>query len=462
MPTGDLHDGNAETNDTTALPLTDPAATGTTAAASGPEIIGDRYEIRRRVPRADGTVTAIAQDLLDACPVSVEFRDFDGESTDAIQRLRTAASNMAAVDHTSIVKIRDVLPYGTGIAVVSEAVSGRDLTETIATGPLGVADAARIGHSVALVLAAAHGAGMSHGALTPHDVIVGDAGMIYVANLAVRPSGLTVRSPMVEAVYAAPDQLTGRPPSASGDVYSLGVVLYELVVGHPPFAEWDAPLVADRKANEVAPRVADAVPLGSGRFDQLVAAMLQREPTDRPSAEQAAVVLSELMHAEPRAPLAATPQRATRVVTTETETYVPPERDNRFWIGLAVLLGVVLVGVLAWAFTRDGNDDRVSVPTVVGQPAVQALARLENREFDVSTIELANSTVPVGVVFEQSPSGGRRADKGSSVVLSVSTGPELAPPAQPPIVITPAPTASSTTSTSTTTTTTTTTTLAQP
>lgn len=424
-------------------------------------VIGGRYRLRRRLDREGGGLVVLADDDGTGRQVVIDFVDVvsGADDVDAVRLLRESAAATVVLKDPAILHTTDFVQHQNRLGVVSEYVAGNDLASLLRPGPLAPSEAARIGGALARALASMHHAGIAHGLLTPRDVLIDEAGGVHVANTALGASGLVAPAPVALAVYGAPEQLAGQGGGATADLYSLGVLLYEMVVGQAPFSDWDATVLTQRKLHEPAPVPSEAGAVVPTDYDGLIARLLDSRPVARPDADEAAVALARLEEpviARTPAPMR---RRSMRVVTTEE--VADSRRELGWWVAATVALVVGIVVLVAVLLNRD-DPKRVLVPNVVGRPAAVAIARLRNGGFKVSTLQAPNNGVLAGVVADQAPTAGRQVKQHAAVVVTISTGPPTTTGVPPLVIIEPPPTASTSASTSTSTSSSTTTTTTAP
>ncbi len=312
--------------------------------------------------------------------------------------------------------------------------------------------AARLGADIAAALAERHARGRVHGSLTPTAVVTAPGGRLAL----LEPDDPSLAGPDrgLWTAYAAPEQLADGTLTPASDVYALGGLLYLMLTGGPPFAEFDLDRLRERKLTEVAPPPSDVEPMLPAALDDLVRRLLDRDPVRRPTAHEAATRLLELAQT-PSAPPVATP--APRVFIEE-ET-VEERRGPDPW--MYVLGAVILIAIVAlvWALVaRDDSPAKATVPAVTGLQVAEATNVLRTDHLRVDTVTAPNATVAAGLVVSQTPAAGSRVKRGRTVVLTVSAGAAVAPTPVPIPVPVPDNSATTTTTTPTTTTTTTTTT----
>ncbi|GAA1413821.1 hypothetical protein GCM10009662_59060 [Catellatospora coxensis] len=255
------------------------------------------------------------------------------------ERLRELARReawaVARLNHPDVAGVHDFVrtstPDGQEIAlIVLQLVAGEPLADRIALGALPWREAVRVGARIAAVLEVAHRRGVVHRDITPDNVMVhGEQVTVLDFGIAARigePDDDSTGASFGTPAYVAPERLDGMPAESATDVYALGVVLYEMLTGRPPFRVrgWDD--VAADHGPVVPPDVAEL----PRSVVALVTAALSREPAARPTAAESARVL--------RAALVRAPRRLLPVA--------------------AVAAGVAVLGVLAWTLPmRDSPDD---------------------------------------------------------------------------------------------------------
>lgn len=419
--------------------------------ATGSDLAG-RFDVHETLRTSSVSQSVRAQDRRTGVPVTVTVLNSTGSSNQIVMAdAQSAATTLESAPAAGLVRVLEVTNLDGRLALITDGAGGATLTELMSGGNrFAPAQVAHFGRSIATGLAGAHGAGVVHGALTPNAVVRGTDGQMRVADFGFARQPIMVSDSPTWTAYAAPEQILDGTVDERSDIYALGSVLYLMLTGHAPFADFDEELLRSRKLSEAAPAPSHDEPMIPPAFDALVARMLARDPLRRP--QSAAEVADDLARFEETVVAAPVAVRTETVVTEVLPAVVPVDDGPSPWWWLA-LAAVVIAGIIT-AVVLSQNDDtkQVGIPAVVGLPADRGAAILQQRGLAATTVSAASDTYPAGAIVSESPAAGAKVDKGTVVILSVSTGPVALP------TTTTQPTTTTSTSTSTTTTSTTTTT----
>jgi beta-lactam-binding protein with PASTA domain len=435
-------------------------------------IFNGRYELHRRLGRGGMAEVYLARDQLLDRPVAVKVL-FPALATDAgfVERFRREAQAAANLQHPNIVSVFDWGEANGTYFIVMEYVEGHTLADTLRDeGRLHPDRAAEITADIAAALGFAHRNRVVHRDVKPGNVLITRDGGVKVADFGIARAisdssdqNLTkTGSVMGTATYFSPEQARGAQVDPRSDLYSLGVVLYEMITGRPPFAGDSAVAIAYKhvQENPVPPRRID--PALPETLEAITLKCLAKNPANRyPSAQDLRAdlrryldgsrIMAEPVLAPPMDP-GATGVMAPTGYGDQTALVAGPvawqaeddgyggydeyDKDYRpeqpkrskWFLAALILLLLVLAGLLFLLASNFGDDEppaeQVTVPTVVGQPVDQAKAALEQAGFEVTTAG-QTSDQPANQVIEQDPEAGAKVDEGATIRLTFSTGPEM-------------------------------------
>ncbi|MCH7789666.1 MAG: Stk1 family PASTA domain-containing Ser/Thr kinase [Acidobacteria bacterium] len=441
----------------------------------GPTIFGGRYELQRQLARGGMADVFLARDqTLDReVAVKVLFAEFASNPA-FVERFRREAQAAATLTHPNVVGVYDWGEENDTYFIVMEYVEGRALSEILRTeGPIHPDRAAEIAIDVSMALDAAHRQGLVHRDVKPGNVLVSPTGEVKVADFGIATAiaagtdnDLTQAGQVMgTATYFSPEQAQGHKVDQRSDIYSLGIVLYEMLTGKPPFTG-DTPLSVAYKHVQEKPRPLSE--LGVNIAPSLEAIMMKamaKDPERRYSgaaklasdlrryregqhdlapgaaaagvAAGAAIAASgpedQLTTVSPAAVGAVTPAGGyPQAAGPPSGTYytVPPRDDGWrrsavFAVSFVVLIAVLIGLLLALRATLVGGDDEPSVEQVelervTDLPLEEAQRILEADGLVVVPRFEENANVPENNVFRQNPEAGTFVDIDSEVVLTVS------------------------------------------
>src|SRR3954470_16877201 len=253
------------------------------------KVYNGRYELVRHIARGGMAEVYLAHDKLLDRPVALKVL-FPELSVDRsfVERFRREAQAAASLSHPNIVSVYDWGEEEGTYFIVMEYVDGRTLSAMLREeGPLLPDRAAGIGAEVAAALAFAHRNGVIHRDVKPGNVIITTDGLVKVTDFGIARAAnaeenLTqTGAVMGTATYFSPEQAQGTAVDARSDIYSLGVVLYELVTGRPPFKGDNAVAIAYKHVRETPPAPREKNPAVPVTFEAIILQAMAKRSADR-------------------------------------------------------------------------------------------------------------------------------------------------------------------------------------
>jgi eukaryotic-like serine/threonine-protein kinase len=403
-----------------------------------------------------------------ARPVAVKvIKPWWAEDSAWVERFQREAQLLARISDPGIVQIYDIGHAESGPYYVAELVDGESLAERLRRGPLPSAEARAIAEQLCDALAGAHAQGIVHCDVKPANVLITAAGQVKVGDFGVaRLAEGTSQAPSATVAgtprYMSPEQARGQPTGPATDVYSAGVVLYEMLAAEPPFAHGSAvelglrhvqepppPLRAEVPADlrDVVTRALAKDPLERYRDGAAMAAALRGVGPPEPSEALETVETVKIdrstaptVIASSSAPTVLAPTAATKIMggagsrapAAGNGRSAPPPPSGRGRgkssrprrrIALLGILLVLGVGVLAVLLLTTGAGARTSVPQMRGLPRAGVEARAQRLHVHTA-FTASHSVTAAGIAIAQDPSAGTHVASGATVHVVLSSGPQ--------------------------------------
>jgi len=399
-------------------------------------ILNSRYELEQLIGTGGMADVYRARDNLLGRTVAVKILHPQfAKDPVFIERFRQEAQAAANLNQSNIVNVFDWGIEDSTYYIVMEYVQGRDLKSIIVQGgPLMPERAVEIAMAICLALDTASAHGIVHRDIKPQNIIVTGDGQIKVMDFGIaRTAGGSAMTQtgtiMGTAQYISPEQAQGRPADPRSDLYSLGIVLYEMMTGKVPFNGENPVAIAYKHVREdpLAPSLLN--PDISPELEAVVMKALAKNPENR--YQSAMEMRSDLERCLEGSPVYATPVLpADDVARGQTQAYArqgpPPRRSRTAWLWvlvIAIVLAAVAVGV--WAIVI--NTGGIKVPNVIGKKRTDAEAQLKKLGLVMTvTKEEVNAEVPRDTISSQSPDPNTKLSKGGVVEVTISKGPDMA------------------------------------
>jgi eukaryotic-like serine/threonine-protein kinase len=417
-------------------------------------LVDGRYRILRRIGSGGMADVYCAEDthLGRRVALKVLHRRF-AQDQEFVERFRREAKSAASLSHPNVVGVFDRGEHEGTYYIAMEFLSGRTLKDIVGSeAPLSQEQVIDLGMQILHAAGFAHRHGVIHRDFKPHNVILDDEGKAKVTDFGIARAGASemteTGSIMGTAQYLSPEQAQGHGVTAASDLYSIGVMLYELLAGRLPFEGDSAVSVALKHLSEPPPPISSFRPDVHPALEAVVMAALAKDPARR---WQSAADFAHALDAAraqiesggnggqstaefapipvPWPPEEGTADAPQADGTPQPRPLVAPEREpaerrRRRWPLFAIgLLTLALAGVLIYlAVSGLLTPETREVPRATGKQLVQARAVLERAGFQVDESRV-RSQQPFDQVVDQDPNAGEEAEEGSTVTLEVSDGP---------------------------------------
>lgn len=411
------------------------------------KVLGNRYRIEERIGGGGMALVYRAYDLQLNREVAVKvLRGQFGSDEEFVRRFRREAQNAASLGNPNVVQIYDVGEEDDLYYIVMELVTGRTLKALIQEqGPLPVAEAARIAIEIVDALAHAHGQRIVHRDIKPHNILIARDGRVKVTDFGIARATTTdtvthTGSIMGSAHYFSPEQANGQPTGEKSDLYSLGVVLYEMVTGTVPFTGESPITVALKHLRDRVVPPSELNPEVPVELDDIILQAMEKEPDDRfESAVKMRAALDRFLHLHasgkthifagdfPTMDMRAVKDRKVKS-RAEREAEAEERRERRktwLWVLLTALVVLGGLGTAAWGVIRFLDVPEVEVPQIENRHLSEASKALTAAKLTFNPVAERHSDLGVNYIISADPAPGTRVKQGATINLVISKGPEM-------------------------------------
>ena len=440
----------------------------------GETILGSRYEIIRKI--GDGGMAFVyeAKDRLLNRIVAVKvLRPEFVDDEEFLAKFKREAEAVANISHPNIVNVYDVGCDGKVNYIVMEYVDGQNLKEIIKSeGTLDEYTALDITKQIAKALGAAHKKGVIHRDIKPHNILISKEGRnvkvadFGIAKAATNSTMTNIGSIIGSVHYFSPEQAKGKPVKNNADLYSLGIVLYEMLLGKVPF-KGDSPIsIALQHINEDIEFSSEEKTRIPQSIRTLIKKLTEKSPEDRYQSSEE--VIEDIEYIEQNIDLDFIKQyddfATTRIppveiidnktmsgknnknkkdkISYKIHEQLDEEKDKKIYdrkpkrnknkgfkgtfIGLMVLALLGITGIITNGFglLDNNNDNEIIVPNLVNMSLENANKTINNLDLKLSITDKHDSQVEKNHVISQTPPQGTKLQKGDTVTIVISLGPE--------------------------------------
>ena len=447
--------------------------------------LAGRYEVRSLIGRGGMAEVHLGFDTRLSRVVAIKMLRRDLAQDSIFQaRFRREAQSAASLNHPNIVAVYDtgeeIIEDATGrsIAVpyiVMEYVEGHTVKDLISDGTaVPINEAIEIVSGVLSALQYSHANHLVHRDIKPGNIMLTSDGKVKVMDFGIARALTDSQATMTQtnavvgtAQYLSPEQARGETVDARSDLYSTGVVLFELLTGRPPFKGDSAVAVAYQHVEQIPPTPSSILSDIPDSLDRVVLKALAKNREDRypsaaamladlqrvargldvgapPADSWATEVLPAAGMASARTaattPMAAIPSHAPAAAMAATSTSLPAvatedsanetskaRKRRTAIIATVVLIALLLIGGSVWALTRGAAaPESIAVPNVVGLTQAEAKTQIEQAGFtwELNPDKVTSDTVAEGSVASTDPAAGTQAEKGATVRVTISSGPD--------------------------------------
>ena len=408
--------------------------------------INDRYQIIRTIGEGGMANVYLAYDTILDRNVAVKILRGDlAEDEKFVRKFQREAISASSLSHPNIVEMYDVGEDDGRYFIVMEYVEGLTLKNLIKRrGALTLSEVIDIMLQLTSAIACAHDSYIIHRDIKPQNVLILDDGRVKITDfgiaMALNSNELTQTNSVMGSVhYLPPEQANGTGATIKSDIYSLGILMYELLTGNLPFKGDSAVEIAIKQMKEPIPSIVEQNPNIPQSIENIILKACAKNPKNRYESarqmyEDLTTCLDSTRISEPKYvypyPEFEEEKKITREKKNESKVQEVEKKENKKGLlaliisAVVLLIGIIITCVFLLVLPKYKKDPDIVVPNVSGMTVVNAESTLKNSGFEVAT-EVKyeyNNSVEEGNVISTDPVEGRSVKKGTLVTLIVSSG----------------------------------------
>lgn len=408
--------------------------------------INDRYQIIRTIGEGGMANVYLAYDTILDRNVAVKILRGDlAEDEKFVRKFQREAISASSLSHPNIVEMYDVGEDDGRYFIVMEYVEGVTLKNLIKRrGALTLSEVIDIMLQLTSAIACAHDSYIIHRDIKPQNVLILDDGRVKITDfgiaMALNSNELTQTNSVMGSVhYLPPEQANGTGATIKSDIYSLGILMYELITGNLPFKGDSAVEIAIKQMREPIPSIVEQNPNIPQSVENIILKASAKNPKNRYESarqmyEDLTTCLDESRLKEPKYvypyPEFEEEKKITREKKNEKKQEEVEKKENKKGIialivsAVVLFVGIIVTCILLLVLPKSTKDPDITVPNVSGMTIVNAEETLKNAGFEVATdviYEYSNS-IPEDMVISTNPTVGRSVKKGTLITLTVSSG----------------------------------------
>jgi beta-lactam-binding protein with PASTA domain len=408
--------------------------------------VDGRYQIVARIASGGmGEVFRAHDPVLDRDVALKVLHNALAQDAGFIERFRREARSAGMLSHPNIVAVHDWGETGDTYFMIMEFIRGPNLrTVLMKNGPLAPAQGVEVASQVLAALEHAHEQGIVHRDVKPENILITRKGVVKVADFGLARALAAARVSHAPGTvtgtvqYLSPEQIEGEAADARTDLYSVGIVLYELLVGKVPFSGETSLAIAYKHLRERVPPPSGSNPMVPPSLDRVVLSATERDRERRTSdartmRAELSRAAAELPPAAPLSELVAQVPPAEEVPADRAATVTIPRAESprsrrrrvfrRMFTTLSMLIVLAALGWAAWAYVI---PHRTTAPNVQGKTVEAAQAAAEQAELRLQLAgEAYSADIPAGRVIRQDPGPGAEVDQGTRLSVVISRGPQF-------------------------------------